>query len=146
MMRQCSRRYIIFWHDQSSIRPSIYFSSIVKQSSNPFQEPTSTEQHVKGFLLKETTGAFDGAGTQDLHITSQVRNHWSMHDGSITVLLTQTYWHCIMLAIMFTCDSCTCLGSPVVPLDDSNIHAVFFGFTGLGVVMRSSVNRLSYGI
>ena len=81
MMRQCSRRYIIFWHDQSSIRLSIYFSSIVKQSSNPFLEPTSTEQHVKGLLLKETTGALDGTGTHDLNITSQARNHWSMHDG-----------------------------------------------------------------
>ena len=29
---------------QSSIRPSIYFSSIVKSRSNPFLEPTSTKQ------------------------------------------------------------------------------------------------------
>ena len=30
---------------QSSIRPSIYFSSIVKSRSNPFLEPTSTKQY-----------------------------------------------------------------------------------------------------
>jgi len=28
---------------QSSIRPSIYFSSVVKSRSNPFLEPTSTK-------------------------------------------------------------------------------------------------------
>ena len=33
------------WHlSQSSIRPSIYFSSFVKSGSNPFLEPTSTKQ------------------------------------------------------------------------------------------------------
>ena len=35
----------LIWHlSQSSIRPSIYFSLIVKSRSNPLQEPTSTKQ------------------------------------------------------------------------------------------------------
>ena len=43
--RYLTRRLI--WHlSQSSIRPSIYFSSIVKSLSNPFLEPTSTKQQV----------------------------------------------------------------------------------------------------
>ena len=37
------------------------FSSIVNSRSNPFLEPTSTKQQGKSFLLKETTGTFDGA-------------------------------------------------------------------------------------
>ena len=58
----------LIWHlSQSSTRPSIYFSLIVKLCSNPFLEPTS-------FLLKETMGAFDGAQTHDLHIMSQTCN------------------------------------------------------------------------
>ena len=53
---------------------SIYFSSIVKSRSNPFLEPTSTKQEGYSFLLKETTGAFDGARTHDLPITSETSN------------------------------------------------------------------------
>ena len=35
----------LIWHlSQTSIRPSIYFSSIVKSRSNPYLEPTSTMQ------------------------------------------------------------------------------------------------------
>ena len=35
----------LIWHlSQPSIKPSIYFSSIVKSRSNPFLEPTSTNQ------------------------------------------------------------------------------------------------------
>ena len=60
----------LIWHlSQSSIRPSIYFSSFVKSGPNPFLEPTSTN-----FLLKDITGAFDGYRTHDLHITSQTCN------------------------------------------------------------------------
>ena len=44
----CFWRYLtrgLIWHiSQSSIRPSIYFSSIVNSLSNPFLEPTSTKQ------------------------------------------------------------------------------------------------------
>ena len=40
--------WFCFWRSltrgQSSIRPSIYFSLIVKSRSNPFPEPTSTKQ------------------------------------------------------------------------------------------------------
>ena len=45
----------LIWHlSQSSIRPSIYFSSFVKSRSNPFLEPTSLEikqQYLKQLLL-----------------------------------------------------------------------------------------------
>ena len=65
----------LIWHlSQSSVRPSIYFSLIVKSCSNLFLEPTSTMQLGYSFLLKETTGAFDGARTHDPHITSQTCN------------------------------------------------------------------------
>ena len=37
---------------QSSIRPSICFSSIVKSRSNPFLEPTSTKQVRVKFLAQ----------------------------------------------------------------------------------------------
>ena len=71
--RYLTRRLI--WHlSQSSIRPSIYISSIVKSRSNLFLEPTSTKQQGLSFLLKETTGAFDGSWTHDLHITNQTCN------------------------------------------------------------------------
>ena len=46
---------------QSSIRPSIYFSSIVKSRSNPFLKSTSTKPYGYRFLLKEATGAVDEA-------------------------------------------------------------------------------------
>ena len=37
--------YLFIWHlSQSYIRPSIYFSSIVKSRSKPFLEPTRTNQ------------------------------------------------------------------------------------------------------
>jgi len=35
---------VAYFTFESSIRPSIYFSSIVKSHSNPFLEPTSTKQ------------------------------------------------------------------------------------------------------
>ena len=44
---------------QSSIRPSVCLSSIVKTRSNPFLEPTSTKHCGYNVLPKETTGAFD---------------------------------------------------------------------------------------
>ena len=37
-------------------------------------EPTSTKQEEKSFLVKEITGAFAGARTHYLHITSQTCN------------------------------------------------------------------------
>ena len=49
-------------------------SSIVKSHPNPFLEPSSTKQQWEHFLLKETTGAFDGARINHLHITSQTCN------------------------------------------------------------------------
>ena len=36
--------YLIFKYLISSIRPSIYFSLIVRSRSNPYLEPTSTKQ------------------------------------------------------------------------------------------------------
>mgnify|MGYP000037093712 CR=1 FL=1 len=48
----------------------MYCSSIVISRTNVFLEPTSTKQYGSSFLLKETPGAFDGARTHDLHITS----------------------------------------------------------------------------
>ena len=48
--------------------PSICFSSIVKSSSNPFLEPTSTKPKGLSFLLKETTGAFDRARAHKLRV------------------------------------------------------------------------------
>ena len=41
--RYLTRGLIWYW-SQSSIRPSIYFSSMVKSCSNPFLKPTSTKQ------------------------------------------------------------------------------------------------------
>ena len=38
------KRWLIWYLSQSSIRPSIYFSSIVISRSNPFLEPTSTKE------------------------------------------------------------------------------------------------------
>ena len=65
----------LIWHlCQSSIRPSIYFSSIVKSRSNPFLEPSSTKQQGKSFLLKETTGAFAwGSNPRPPHYESVVQ-------------------------------------------------------------------------
>ena len=60
----------VIWHlSQSSIWPSIYFSSIVISRPNPFLEPTNTKE-----LLQETTDAFDRARTHDLHNTNQTCN------------------------------------------------------------------------
>ena len=51
----CFWRYLtrgLNWHlSENSIRPSIYFSSIVKSRSNPFLERTSTKQN---FLPTQT--------------------------------------------------------------------------------------------
>jgi len=38
---------------------------LCKSRSDPFLEPTSTNQLEYSFLLKETTGAYDGAQTHD---------------------------------------------------------------------------------
>ena len=43
----------------------------MKSRSNPFLEQTSTKQLGCSFLLNETTGAYYGTRTHDLHITSQ---------------------------------------------------------------------------
>ena len=50
---------------QFSIRPSLYFSSIVKSLSNLFLEPSRTKQRGYLFLFNETTGAFDGEQTHN---------------------------------------------------------------------------------
>jgi len=62
---------------------SLYFSSIVKSRSNPFLEPTSTKQWGKRFLVKETSGAFDGV-RQDWSIISQTR--YPLHHTARSVL------------------------------------------------------------
>ena len=41
---------------------------LCKSRLNPFLEPTSTKQWEKSFLLKETTGAFDGVWTHDWQV------------------------------------------------------------------------------
>ena len=43
---------------------------LCKSRLNPFLEPTSTKQLEKSFLLKETTGAFDGARTHDWQVST----------------------------------------------------------------------------
>ena len=43
---------------------------LCKSRSNPFLEPTSTKQLELSFLLKETTGAFDGARTHDWQVST----------------------------------------------------------------------------
>ena len=64
---------------QSSIRPSIYLSSIVKSRSNPFLESTSTK-----------------ARTHDLHITSQTCNSlrvWSwMCERVLWTVIVLYFW------------------------------------------------------
>ena len=42
---------------------------LCRSRSNPFLEPTSTKQLELSFLLKETTGAFDGARTHDWQVS-----------------------------------------------------------------------------
>ena len=65
-------RMLISHKCQSTIRPSIYFSLIVKSCLNLLLEPTSTiKQWGWSFLLKETTRALDGAQSHDRPITSQ---------------------------------------------------------------------------
>ena len=43
----------------------IYLSSFVKSRSNPFLEPTSTEQWVFSFLTNDTTGVWNEVRTYD---------------------------------------------------------------------------------
>ena len=43
---------------------------LCKSHSNLFLEPTSTKQWESSFLLKETTGAFDGARTHDWQVST----------------------------------------------------------------------------
>ena len=47
----------LIWHNcQSSMRPSIYFSLIVKSISNPFLEPTSTKAIRVKFIPQGNNG------------------------------------------------------------------------------------------
>ena len=64
---------LIWQFSQSSIRPSLYFSSIVKSGSNPFLGPAVLSNKGK-FSCSRKQGAFYGARTHDIHITSQTRN------------------------------------------------------------------------
>jgi len=43
---------------------------LCKSRSYLFLEPTSTKQLEESFLLKETTGAFDGARTHDWQVST----------------------------------------------------------------------------
>ena len=75
----------LIWHlSQSSIRPSLYFSSIVKSRSNPFLESTSIKQW--SFLLKEITGSFDGVRTYECQITSQTRYPLRRPSGQVSYM------------------------------------------------------------
>ena len=75
----------LIWHlSQSSIRPSVYFSSIVKSRSNPFLESTSIKQW--SFLLKEITGSFDGVRTYECQITSQTRYPLRRPSGQVSYM------------------------------------------------------------
>jgi len=52
-------------------------------------------------LLKETTGAFDGALTHDVHITNQTCNPlpvFRIDDSTCFVLLFCTAWQCFVKA------------------------------------------------
>ena len=62
----------LIWHlSQSSIRPSIYFSSIVKSRSKPFLEPTSTKQYVS--CSRKQRGPLMGLEPTTSHYESDVQ-------------------------------------------------------------------------
>ena len=66
--------HTFIWHlSQSSIRPSIYFSSIVKSRSNPFLEPTSTKQQVKFLAQRNNGGLWWGSNPRPPHYESDVQ-------------------------------------------------------------------------
>ena len=87
--RYLTRRLI--WHlSQSSTRPSLYFSSIVKSRSSPFLEPTylakkgllvhcKCSRYVmhKQLLQQAKSCGSTGARTQGLSLTVRTLYHWA---------------------------------------------------------------------
>ena len=89
----------LIWHlSQSSIRPSIYFSLIVKSHSKSISRTNQYWAIRVKFLVKENNWAFEGARSPDQHIMSQTSNplrHAALKEVLLKILLifdsTKTY-------------------------------------------------------
>ena len=83
---------------------------LCKSNSNPFLEPTSTKQWEYSFLLKETTGVFDGARTHDWQVSTDHESEAPRPhiDKDLSIVGNKWKWHLICksiwidLSIVFT--------------------------------------------
>ena len=72
----------LIWHlSRSSIRPSIYFSLIVKSSSNPFLEPPTVSNKDKVSCSKKQRGPLMGLE----HTTSTLRRAYKLFHRAMVI-------------------------------------------------------------